>query len=177
MPQDTPDYFELFDLAPAFSIDKAALEKKYRKLQALLHPDRHAAASGPQKRAALRHSAQVNEAYGVLVDDCARAACLLRLQGVELDEERDTTKDAAFLAEQMELRERLHDAGEHADAGEARQLLSQTAAQAAETRDGFERAWRDEDTDAAREWLLKMKFVAKLDAETNAVIGRLETGG
>ena len=177
MSQDTPDYFELFDLAPAFSIDKAALEKKYRKLQALLHPDRHAAASAPQRRAALRHSALVNEAYGALTDDCARAACLLRLQGVELDEERDTVKDAAFLAEQRELRKRLHDAGERADAGRARRLLSQTAAQAAEMRDGYERAWRRKDTEAASEWLLKMKFIAKLNAEIEDVIGRLETGG
>lgn len=177
MPQDTPDYFELFDLAPAFSVDRAALDKKYRKLQALLHPDRHAASGEGQRRVALRQSALVNEAYGVLTDDCARAAHLLRLRRVELDEERDTTRDAAFLAGQMELRERLHDVAERADGAGARRLAAQAAAGAADTRAGFERAWRDDDVDAAREWLLKMQFVAKLEREINAVIGRLETGG
>ena len=177
MPQDTPDYFELFDLAPAFAVDKAALENKYRKLQALLHPDRHAAAGEGQRRVALRHSALVNEAYGTLMDDCARAAYLLGRRRVALDEERDTTRDVAFLSAQMELRERLHDAAERADSAGARELAADAAAGAAETRAGFERAWRDDDLEAAREWLLKMKFIAKLDDEINAVIGRLEAGG
>lgn len=166
--QDRQNYFQLFDLAPGFAIDRDAVERKYRKLQALLHPDRHAAAGGQQQRAAMRQSALINEAYNVLMDDCARAAHLLQLQGIELNDETDTTGDAGFLAEQMEFRERLHELDECADPREAEagaaQLSQQAAACAEQVRDGFSRAWQSGDLEAAREWLLKMKFIGKLNA-------------
>ncbi|MDD9886803.1 MAG: Fe-S protein assembly co-chaperone HscB [Gammaproteobacteria bacterium] len=174
--REQQNYFQLFDLAPGFSIDRDAVERKYRKLQALLHPDRHAASGGQQQRIALRQSALVNEAYGVLMDDCARAGHLLQLQGIELNDETDTTGDAGFLAEQMEFRERLQELDGHDDPreaeAEAAQLSAQVAARAAQVRDGFSNAWQSGDLEAAREYLLKMKFIGKLTAGiSDAVAG------
>ncbi len=177
--RDQQSYFELFDLPPGFSIDPVAVEKKYRKLQALLHPDRYAASGEQQKRIAMRHSALINEAYGVLTDDCARAGHLLQLQGMELNEETDTTNDAGFLAEQMEFRECLQQLDEQADrraaAAQAGQLSAQVAERAAQVRDGFSRAWRHGDFEAAREWLLKMKFISRLDAGIKAATAEFQT--
>jgi len=177
--REQQNYFQLFGLAPGFAIDRDAVERKYRKLQALLHPDRHAASGGQQQRIAMRQSALVNEAYGVLMDDCARAGHLLQLQGIELNDETDTTADAGFLAEQMELRERLQELGKCADpreaGAEAAQLSRQAAASAAQVCDGFSRAWQGGDWQAAREYLLKMKFIGKLNAAISDTVAGLRT--
>ena len=55
----------------------------------------------------MQMTTRVNEAYRTLRDPLARAVHLLELQGVDPGFEDNTAMPAAFLAEQMELRERL----------------------------------------------------------------------
>ena len=43
------NYFELFGLTPAFNIDAATLEMRFRKIQSESHPDRFVTAPAAEK--------------------------------------------------------------------------------------------------------------------------------
>lgn len=159
----TDNYFELFGIRPAFTVEPTQIESKYRELQAHFHPDRHATAGAYEKRLAVEGAARINEAYAVLSDDCARAGHLLELQGVELKGEPDTVSDPEFLVEQMELRETLEAAGP--DSAALAQLERDASERMTALSEGFERAYGDGDLDAARETVLKMKFIKKFREE------------
>src|ERR1043165_7345506 len=96
----TRDHFALFDLPRSFRIDPAALDRRYRELQAEVHPDRHASGDDAGRRLALQSSARVNEAYSTLRDPAARGEYLLSLEGIQSLSETDTAMPPAFLVEQ-----------------------------------------------------------------------------
>lgn len=101
------NYFELFGLPVHFDLNGVVLTERYRDLQKVLHPDRFANASSQERRLSLQQAAHVNTGYETLGDPLARARYMLRLQGVEYDDESSTISDLVFLEEQMELREEL----------------------------------------------------------------------
>ncbi len=103
-------YFELFGLPTAFAIDNERLSDRYRHLLGSLHPDRFASASDQEKRLSMQASILVNEAFQTLKDPLARARYLLGLHAGDQGPDTETTKDGAFLMEQMELRETLAEA-------------------------------------------------------------------
>ena len=109
------NYFELFDLPVAFDLDSAELAVRYRELQRRFHPDRFASAPAPERLLSVQLTAQINAAFQTLKDPVARARYLLGLQGVDTDQETDTSMSPAFLMEQMELREALAEAVLRAD--------------------------------------------------------------
>jgi molecular chaperone HscB len=109
-PDSQRNFFELFGLPVGFDVDAADLGARYRELQRRLHPDRYASATDQERRLSMQLAALVNEAYQTLKDPVRRARYLLRLRGVGLGDETDTRMDPVFLAEQMELRERLEEA-------------------------------------------------------------------
>jgi molecular chaperone HscB len=104
------NYFELFDLPQGFVVDAKRLAERYRTLQAVTHPDRFVVAAEHEKRVSLQASTQVNEAYRTLKDPLARARYLLTLYTGDPGTDSETSKDGAFLMEQMELRESLAEA-------------------------------------------------------------------
>jgi molecular chaperone HscB len=102
--------FELFDLAPHFALDRAALDARWRALQAEVHPDRFASEGSAAQRIAMQWAVRVNEAYQRLKDPIERAAYLCELNGAAIDAERNTAMPADFLTQQMAWREALDDA-------------------------------------------------------------------
>ena len=103
----TSNYFELFGLVPAFSLDSGRLDAAYRDIQANVHPDRFARAGDAERRASMQMTTQVNEAYRTLKSPVQRAKYLLGLNGVDVGFETNTAMPKEFLVEQMELREQL----------------------------------------------------------------------
>src|SRR3982750_3420802 len=95
------NYFELFGLAPAFSLDTEALEKAYREIQSQVHPDRFANAGDAERRASLQWTTRVNEAYRTLKSPVQRASHILALRGVDVAFEPNTAMPSDFLMEQM----------------------------------------------------------------------------
>jgi molecular chaperone HscB len=81
------DYFEIFSLPPHLTIDTAALEKSFYALSRRLHPDRFAAKPAAEQEAALAESSRLNDAYRTLKDPIARTEYLLKLEGIELEEQ------------------------------------------------------------------------------------------
>lgn len=99
------NYFDIFGLDEAFSLDQAGLRERFRKLQRKYHPDNYAAASEIEKRMSAQYAAQINQAFTTLKDPVLRARYMLQSRGYRADEK--THMDTAFLMEQMELREEL----------------------------------------------------------------------
>jgi len=128
MNQLTKSHFELFGLTERFGIDPTALDAAYRNVQAAVHPDRYGGASGTERRLALQLATQVNEAYRTLRDPVLRAAYLCAHHGADPQVGSNTSMPAAFLAQQMELRERLDEAREARSAEQLRQLREELTA-------------------------------------------------
>jgi Fe-S protein assembly co-chaperone HscB len=89
------NYFEVFSLPAKLQIDTAALEKQFYVLSRKLHPDRFASRPVAEQEAALAESSQLNDAYRTLKDPVLRTQYLLKLQGVELEEQSKAATDAA----------------------------------------------------------------------------------
>jgi molecular chaperone HscB len=104
------NHFALLGLPQAFAIDEARLESAWRRLQAAVHPDRHAQGSDTDRRLALHNATRVNEAVRVLRDPQRRAAYLCELRGVSLQAESNTAMPPTFLMQQMGWREALEEA-------------------------------------------------------------------
>ena len=107
--------FELFDLAPQFAQDRAAIDARWKDLQREAHPDKFAAQGASAQRLAMQWSVRINEAYQRLKDPLKRAAYLCELHAAPVNAENNTAMPAAFLMQQMEWREALDDAQSPAD--------------------------------------------------------------
>lgn len=81
------DYFLIFSLPPHLTVDTAALERSFYALSRKLHPDRFAGRPAAEQEAALAESSRLNDAYRTLRDPIARTEYLLKLEGVELEEQ------------------------------------------------------------------------------------------
>ena len=110
------DHFQLFGLAQAFRMDAEQLERQYRALQTLVHPDRSAHLPDAEQRLAVQRATLVNEAYQTLRSPIRRARYLLSLRGVDTREDTNTAMPVDFLMEQMEWREAVADAQQVRDA-------------------------------------------------------------
>jgi len=104
------DDFELFGVAQRFAQDRAALDARWRALQAEVHPDRFAAQGAAAQRVAMQWAVRVNEAYQRLKDPLRRAAYLCELHAAPIDAESNTAMPTGFLMQQMAWREALDDA-------------------------------------------------------------------
>lgn len=169
------NHFELFGLPARFRFDASVLEHAYRELQRAIHPDRHASAGETERRLALQSSARVNEAYRALKDPVVRAQYLLSLHGIDAFHEMDTSLPPEFLEQQLERRHMASEAFEARDARALFALLEEVRADAAAREatlavlmDG-EGAW-----EAARPRVRELKFLAKLEADVDAMIGALD---
>jgi molecular chaperone HscB len=102
--------FELFDLAPRFAQDSAAVEARWKELQREVHPDKFSTEGAAAQRVAMQWSVRINEAYRRLKDPLKRAAYLCELHGEPVNAENNTAMASDFLLQQMQWREELEDA-------------------------------------------------------------------
>jgi molecular chaperone HscB len=121
-PDSQADHFQVLGVERRFALDLAALERRYKDLTRILHPDRFARADPRARRASLARTVQLNDAWRTLKDPVRRAEYLLQLAGLEVGGEDGTTRRGpdgarqrvpvpqALLLEVMELREGLAEA-------------------------------------------------------------------
>ena len=109
------DYFTLFDLPRAQSLDMERLEQRFRSIQSQVHPDKHAHAADADRRLAMQWATRVNEAFQTLKSPGKRARYLLQLLGHDAQIESNTAMPVEFLMSQMELREAVMAARSAAD--------------------------------------------------------------
>jgi molecular chaperone HscB len=89
------DYFSFFGLPPKLDLDVATLEKDFYELSRRLHPDLNAQAGSQEQEWSLEQSSLLNDAYRTLRDPIKRTQYLLRLEGVELEEQSKTATEQA----------------------------------------------------------------------------------
>ena len=123
------DDFALMGLPRQFTLDRAALDARWKELQKQAHPDRFAAEGGVAQRVAMQWSVRINEAYQRLKHPLKRAAYLCELLGAPVRAEDNTAMPAAFLMQQMEWREALEDARSEADVDALEQEVAATRQQ------------------------------------------------
>ena len=89
------DYFSVFGMEPRLNLDLAELEHEFHRLSRKVHPDRFARAGDNERQWSLADTALLNDAYRTLKDPIARTEYLLKLEGVELEEQSKSATEAA----------------------------------------------------------------------------------
>ncbi len=89
------DYFSFFGLPKKLNLDVAALEKDFYLLSRKLHPDVYARAGEKEREWSEEQSSRLNDAYRTLKDPIKRTEYLLKLEGVELEEQSKSATEQA----------------------------------------------------------------------------------
>lgn len=169
------NYFDLFGVDIAFDIERGKLRERQQKLQAEYHPDRFVTASDREKRLSVQQASWVNEAYQTLVDPVKRSRYMLKLCGVEVNDESETTSDTAFLMEQMALREELDDCRNHPEPLQQCDALEhKLKAKLKMLADEFVENYQAEKLDEAMVASRKMQFIQRLQEQVNELQLELE---
>jgi len=89
------DYFAFFAFPRKLNLDTAALEKEFYALSRRLHPDVFGQADARERAWSLEQSSMLNDAYRTLKDPIKRTEYLLRLEGIELEEQSKQATEKA----------------------------------------------------------------------------------
>ncbi len=89
------DYFTFFALPRKLNLDATLLEREFYELSRKLHPDLCARADKREQEWSLEQSSLLNDAYRTLKDPIRRTEYLLRLEGVELEEQSKAATEKA----------------------------------------------------------------------------------
>lgn len=159
----TQNYFELFGFAESFEIDQDLLAEKYRALQSECHPDRFANASDQDRRISVQTTAYINEAYTTLKSDLKRSHYLLKLSDIEFNADTETSSDAEFLMQTMELHEQVEETDDAKNPLDALDVLTKKLKQQQQQLiSQFSAQYDNNDLKAAKETALKLQFYGRL---------------
>ena len=169
------NYFEIFNAPLSYDINLKKVGDIYLELQKKVHPDRYANASDQEKRIAMQQTSLINQAFQTLKDPVSRAQYMLKLNGVDMDSETDTTMDAEFLMEQMEFRESIMDARDKNDPlAELDSMNADLKQKMSDLMKKFTESFADASYEAAREIVRKMQFIIKAKKEVDELSEKLE---
>jgi molecular chaperone HscB len=94
-PPQSLDYFTFFGLPRKLNIDVTRLQREFYELSRKLHPDLHGQTSKQEQEWSLEQSSLLNDAHRTLKDPIKRTEYLLRLEGVELEEQSKKATEMA----------------------------------------------------------------------------------
>src|SRR5438067_7573398 len=95
------DYFTFFGLGRKLNVDVPTLEKDFYELSRKLHPDLNARSGSQEQEWSLQQSSLLNDAYRTLKDPIKRTQYLLKLEGVELEEQSKSATEQARITGQL----------------------------------------------------------------------------
>lgn len=174
------DYFTFFGLPRKLNIDVAELEREFHRLSRKMHPDMYVTSHGPEQEWSLEKSSQLNDAYRTLRDPISRTAYLLKLEGVQLEEQSKAATDQAratgqekkqvvppdLLEEVFELNMQLEELRMGKKMGEVEESLK---AELQQKKNDFERKLAASDAELRKLW---DKWDAVLDGKADRVTVR-----
>jgi len=141
----------------------------------MYHPDRYVSASARDKRTSVQLASWVNQAYETLRDPVKRSRYLLEIGGAELPDDSQTTSDATFLMEQLELREEIEACRLAENAMMQSEIIeSRLSQRASELAAEFVVAYHAGDLDSARVSSQKMQFVQRIHQQLSELQYELE---
>ncbi len=126
------DYFSFFGLPRKLNVNAGELEREFYRLSRKLHPDLYVHGSREEQGWSLQKSSMLNDAYRTLKDPVLRTQYLLKLEGVQLEEQSQAATEQArqsgeqkkqvvppeMLEEVFELNMQLEEARMNREAGE-----------------------------------------------------------
>jgi len=89
------DYFTFFGFPRKLNLESSELEKEFYALSRHLHPDVFGQAGEMERAWSLEQSSMLNDAYRTLKDPIRRTEYLLRLEGIELEEQSKQATEKA----------------------------------------------------------------------------------
>ncbi len=144
-------------------------------LQKQVHPDKFANASDQEKRLSMQQTSWINEAQTTLKDPVLRATYLLKLKGTDIKLENETTMDAVFLMQQLEMRERLeHIKKENDPLGVLDAMAKELKSSSSDMMKSFSQCYEADQIDDAREWIRKLQFMQRAKKEINTLTADIE---
>lgn len=168
-------YFEIFDIPVSFECDINAIQQRYRELQKTVHPDKFVNSSDLEKRISMQHTSRINEAFNTLKNPVERALYLLKLKGLDINFDNETTMDAQFLMEQLELRESLASVGNDINSLEKLDAMSSDVKnKLSQLMSDFSSLYELDEHDLARELIRKMQFLRKAQKEISECSASIE---
>lgn len=171
----TCDFFQLFDLPVSFEVDIDLMQQRYTDLQKAVHPDKFVNASAQEKRISMQQTSRINEALNTLKQPVDRALYLLKLKGMDINFENETTMDSSFLMEQMEMREALSEVHEKDDPlAELDRVGEKIKLKTKDMMNNFSSCYESDRLDEARELIRKMQFMQKAKKEINDLSAAIE---
>ncbi|MFQ5806694.1 MAG: Fe-S protein assembly co-chaperone HscB [Phycisphaerae bacterium] len=108
-PADGLSFFELLGLHPGYDVVVTEVRRRYFELLREIHPDRMGAGNAEVQRLSMRVSAQINQAFQVLLDPVLRAEYLLELVGGKSAAD-DKQVPQEVLVDSLTLREEIDEA-------------------------------------------------------------------
>ena len=169
------NFFELFGLPVSYDVDLNKIQQQYMALQKQVHPDRFANGSDQEKRLSMQQASWINEAQATLKDPVLRAIYLLKLKEIDFSLENETTMDAGFLMQQLEMRERLENIKNESDPLDGLDSLAKEVKTSTRSMmDSFAQAFNNDKLDDAREWIRKLQFMQKAKKEINTLSAEIE---
>jgi len=94
-PAEPTDFFSFFGLPRRLQLDESALEREFYTLSRKLHPDVYSRASAREQAWSLEKTSQLNDAYRTLKDAISRTEYLLKIEGIQLDEQSKNATEKA----------------------------------------------------------------------------------
>jgi len=168
------NYFELFDLETSFFIDDDQLKSSYRKEISRFHPDNYATKSESEKLQALQNTSLLNTAFTSLKTPLNRASYLLKMQGLDPFDERDTVMNHDFLMSQIDLREELEVIEEDRDSLGLEDFLERVDLHIEENTESIYKAFElNSDHMDIKMYVRELKFYDQLYKEANKLMDEL----
>jgi molecular chaperone HscB len=168
------NYFELFDLETSFFIDDDQLKAAYRREISRFHPDNYATKSESEKLQALQNTSLLNTAFTSLKTPLNRASYLLKMQGLDPFDERDTVMNHDFLMSQIDLREELEVIEEDRDSLGLEDFLERVDLHIEEKTESIYKAFElNSDHMDIKMYVRELKFYDQLYKEANKLMDEL----
>jgi len=169
------NFFELFDLPVSYDVDLNQVQQHYMELQKQVHPDKFVNGSDQEKRLSMQQTSWINEAQATLKEPVLRASYLLKLKGIDVSLENETTSDTAFLMQQLEMRDRLEHIKNETDPVAVLDSMAKEINSSSQLMmENFSEAYENDQFDEARELIRKLQFMQKANKEVNTLIADIE---
>ncbi|XP_034243754.1 iron-sulfur cluster co-chaperone protein HscB [Thrips palmi] len=169
-PNKNYNYFHLLDLSETFDVDSSEVSKKFRQLQAVLHPDKFSNASDDEKEFSAELSSLVNKAFRTLSNPLERGLYLLQLHNTPILEE-NTSFNKEFLFEIMELNEELESIS---NLNELKTFHSKNREVLKSIQKKVSELFTGQDIPKARTALMEMKYYVTLEEKIKEKLLQLE---
>jgi molecular chaperone HscB len=182
-PDPRADHFQVLGADRQFAVDLAAIERRYKEMTRILHPDRFARADARARRASLARTVQLNQAWRTLKDPVRRAEYLLELAGVSVGGELGPTRPGpngerqrvpvpqALLVEMLEQREELAEARSAGDRARVAAMVAAVRAGRQAAMNLVATALEAEDNDAAAHQLVAVRYYDRFLEEAALDLG------